>query len=53
MGASENIQEFIKELKEKLKSKMPEVRKEIQVYEAHLKNGTLVARPKPSPQFNG
>ncbi|MCP4122552.1 MAG: hypothetical protein GY751_12435 [Bacteroidetes bacterium] len=52
MGSTDNIQEFIMELKKKLKSKMPEIRKEIRLYEEHIKKGTINKKPIPAPQFN-
>ena len=35
-----------------LKSEMPRVIREIEVYEIALKKGTLKKNPIPSPQFN-
>lgn len=35
-----------------MKKAMPEVKRQIEVYEKALKNGTLIKNPKPAPQFN-
>lgn len=36
---------------QQMQKAMPEVRKQIAVYEKALKNGTLIKSPKPAPQF--
>jgi hypothetical protein len=35
-----------------MSSKMPEVMKQIKVYEKAVENNELIKKPKPSPQFN-
>jgi hypothetical protein len=35
-----------------MSSKMPEVIKQIKVYEKAIENNSLIEKPKPSPQFN-
>ena len=36
---------------ERMKKAMPEVKRQIAVYEKAAKEGTLVKNPKPAPQF--
>ncbi len=43
---------FAETLKERFQYEMPRIRKEIEVYESHLKNGKLKTSPKIAPQFN-
>ena len=35
-----------------MSSKMPEVIKQIKVYEKAIETNSLIKKPKPSPQFN-
>jgi hypothetical protein len=35
-----------------MNSKMPEVIKQIKVYEKAIETNSLIKKPKPSPQFN-
>lgn len=42
----------IENIQNKLKSEMPLIIREIEVYEKALKKGTLKKNPIPSPQFN-
>jgi hypothetical protein len=53
MGSYKNIEEFIKELKTRLKKEMPKIRKEISIYENKVASGQLNQSPKAGPQFNG
>lgn len=43
---------FVEVLKERFRKEMPRIRKEIQVYELHLKTGKLNTSPRIAPQFN-
>jgi hypothetical protein len=43
---------FLEVLKEQFRKEMPKIRKEIKVYETHLKEGKLNNNPKIAPQFN-
>ncbi len=52
MGSYKNIEEFLKDLKERIKLQMPKIREEIKVYEKKLKEGKLTSNPTPAPQFN-
>ena len=42
---------FTEVLKERFHNEMPRIRKEIKVYELHLKNGKLNTSPRIAPQF--
>lgn len=53
MGSYKNIEEFLKDLKIRLKLEMPKIRKEIKHYENKLASGNMNKTPNPGPQFNG
>lgn len=42
---------FITSLEKRFLKEMPRIRKEIKLYEKHLKNGKLNTTPKVAPQF--
>ena len=52
MGSYNDIEEFLKDLKKRLKSQMPKIREEIRVYENKVKEGKLNPNPHSAPQFN-
>ncbi len=35
-----------------LRSQMPKIIEQVEVYEAAVEAGTVIKNPKPSPQFN-
>jgi len=43
---------FPETLMERFQKEMPRIRKEIKLYESHLKSGKLNTSPKIAPQFN-
>jgi len=53
MGSYKNIEEFLKDLKTRLKKEMPKIRKEIKNYENKLASGNINKSPNPGSQFNG
>ena len=52
MNKSEDNRKFSDVLKNRFQKEMPKVRKQIEVYETHLKEGKLNLKPKIAPQFN-
>jgi len=44
---------YIESLKKKLEGAMPEVHRQVKVYEERLRSGTLKVLPKYSPLFSG
>jgi hypothetical protein len=52
MGSSNNIEEYLKDLKRRLKLAMPKIREEIKIYEQKMAEGKLTKNPIPGPQFN-
>lgn len=47
-----NSKSRVKFFLEQMSSKMPEVIKQIKVYEKALENNSLIKKPKTAPQFN-
>lgn len=45
MGTFKNIDDFLKDLKNRLELAMPKIRKEIQLYEEKMLKGTLTKMP--------
>lgn len=52
MAKSSSNKKYHQILEEGFKKQIPKIRKEIKVYETHLKNGQLNKNPKVAPQFN-
>ena len=52
MNKVKTHKKFAETLKERFQNEMPRIRKEIDVYESHLKKGKLNTSPKIAPQFN-
>lgn len=50
MNADQKKKE-IERIEVRLKKEMPRILREIAVYEKALKDGTLITKPKPAPQF--
>lgn len=48
----EDFESFIKDLEARLEKSMPEIRRQIKVYEDNLKNGTLKPLSDNNPLFN-
>ena len=53
MSTKEEINNYLKKLKEKFKKEMPRISNEIKVYEKKVAEGSLSKNPNPGPQFNG
>jgi hypothetical protein len=53
MSSKDDINNYITELKNKLKIELPRISEEIRVYEDKLASGKLTKNPTPGPQFNG
>ena len=47
-----DTRKFTEILKDRFQKEMPKVRKQIDVYETHLKEGKLNLNPKIAPRFN-
>ena len=52
MSKDVNTKLFTDLLKVRFQKEMPKIRKQINVYESHLKEGKLKMNPKSAPQFN-
>jgi len=52
MTKIKNTRKFSDILKIRFQKEMPKIRKQIDVYQTHLKEGKLNLTPKISPQFN-
>lgn len=50
MNATQKKKE-IRKIKARLKKEMPRIKKEIEVYEKALLEGTIKINPEPAPQF--
>jgi hypothetical protein len=52
MSKNLGTKRFTDILKGRFQKEMPKIRKEIALYETHLKEGKLNTTPKIAPQFN-
>ena len=52
MDLEQKIDDVLENLDERLELAMPEIRRQIKVYEEKLAAGTLSKSPKIGPQFN-
>lgn len=51
MSKSKIQDNYVSTLEKRFLKEMPRIRKEIRVYETHLKNGKLNSSPKIAPQY--